>query len=68
MTEAPMSKIEISRNECPNRHRHTQSPTGYMEFFEWSEGMGQTHEQVRCEGCGLWVVWVPLDHRGVSTP
>ena len=38
--------------------KHTQCPSGYLEWHEWAERMTRTHEQRRCAGCGLWAVWV----------
>ena len=43
---------------CPNSANHTPAPRGYLAWHEWAERMSQTHEQRRCEVCGLWVVWV----------
>lgn len=41
------------------RRGHTPCPDDYCSWHEWAEMMGETHEQVRCEICGLWAVWVP---------
>lgn len=40
---------------------HTPAPSGYTEFMEWAEKMGETHKQERCRGCGLWKIWVPKE-------
>lgn len=44
---------------CPNRADHTPSPETYFEWHDWAELMIRTHDQVRCDGCGLFAIWVP---------
>jgi hypothetical protein len=45
--------------ECPNAAAHTPHPTGYLAKDEWAEEKMKTHHQVKCEGCGLYMIWVP---------
>lgn len=52
-----MRKVSLKRRPCVNEAAHTPSPTGYIAWTEWAEEMRKTHEQTRCEGCGLWLVW-----------
>lgn len=39
--------------------RHTEFPSGYVEWFDWAMKKGRTHDQVRCPHCGLYCRWVP---------
>lgn len=45
--------------DCPNAHQHTAAPSGYLAAFEWAERMVETHDQLQCPGCDLWVIWEP---------
>lgn len=49
----------MKEEECPFFHEHTPHPTGYLQGISWRERMARTHNQEQCEGCGLWVIWVP---------
>jgi hypothetical protein len=46
---------------CPRRDLHT--PTDMAESYgdrdraTWREEMLRTHQQIRCPGCGLFVIW-----------
>ena len=51
------SEAEQRREECPNRAEHTPSPRNYMDWHAWAARMGRTHDQLTCEGCGLFVIW-----------
>jgi hypothetical protein len=44
---------------CPYFHDHMPAPEGYIEWHGWAKKMGKTHKQVRCSGCGLFVIWIP---------
>jgi hypothetical protein len=44
---------------CPNAAAHTPHPTGYLAHAEWAERKMKTHHQVKCDGCGLYAIWVP---------
>lgn len=43
---------------CPNAADHTPLPSGYLERDEWMERMHKTHRQIKCEGCGLYAIWI----------
>lgn len=45
---------------CPNGHNHTRCPPGYLPWHAWAEEKGKTHVSTRCEGCGLFSIWVPF--------
>ncbi len=49
------------RKPCPTEAAHTPCPRGYIAWHEWAERKGKTHRAVRCEGCGTFAIWVPLD-------
>lgn len=55
------ARAEIVRREglCPNQAEHTPSPESYLGWHAWAEMMANTHEQVRCPGCGLYSIWKP---------
>lgn len=44
---------------CPNEAQHTLGPDGYVAWSEWARKKRETHDQVRCDGCGLSHIWVP---------
>lgn len=48
-----------ARQNCPNRDNHTDRPIGYAAWHEWARNMGKTHRQIRCDGCGLYAIWLP---------
>lgn len=48
---------------CANAAEHTVAPEAYLAWHAWAEGMSQTHQQVRCRRCGLFVIWVPKPPR-----
>ncbi len=45
--------------ECPKKHLHTPCPDGYVQWHDWADKMGKTHDQFKCPGCQLWKVWKP---------
>lgn len=45
--------------KCPNRAEHADAPWGYLEWHEWARVKKKTHRQVRCDGCGRYLVLVP---------
>ena len=49
--------------DCPEKSRHTKSPEGYLDFHDWAEKKSKTHRQIRCQGCGLYFIWVPKKKR-----
>lgn len=44
---------------CRRAQLHTPCPTSTEEWRAWAAAMQRTHEQLRCPGCGKWVVWLP---------
>lgn len=34
-------------------------PDGYVAREAWARNKAKTHRQVKCRGCGLYVIWVP---------
>jgi len=36
---------------------YREEPRGYVEWHEWAERMGRTHEQHPCPGCSRLTVW-----------
>ena len=52
-----------SEPACPNAAKHTPHPKGYVDHATWGYEMLRTHRQVRCDGCGLWAIWVPKKKR-----
>lgn len=47
----------MNEKDCPNRHRHTKCPEGYVAWHDWAEKKGKTHRQVKCPDCGLRAIW-----------
>lgn len=45
--------------DCPDVHKHTADPSGYLQWHAWAEKMAKTHDQIRCPTCGFWAIWVP---------
>ena len=43
---------------CPNQAAHTPAPVGWPDWHAWASRMSKTHRQLRCPGCGLWMIWV----------
>ncbi len=48
-------------DDCPESANHRTGPINYVDWVEWAEQLAETHEQVMCPGCDLWVVWIPLN-------
>ena len=44
---------------CPNFENHTPCPEGYIQWHAWAERKSKAHKQVLCDGCNLYVIWVP---------
>lgn len=55
--------LENPNPECPNAAAHTASPVLTLHWYEWVERMLRTHDQRQCDGCGLYVIWVPRRKR-----
>lgn len=54
-TPATQRRLE----KCPNRPHHTEGPEGYLAWHEWADKKAETHHQVACADCNLFVIWVP---------
>lgn len=57
LAEPKPEDMERIRNAC--KHHTPDQPTGYIAWFGWAQRMSKTHRQIKCEGCGLYQVWVP---------
>lgn len=51
------AKIYIDA-ECENWENHTPEPPGHLQWHAWAEEKSKTHMQIKCEGCGLYKIWV----------
>ena len=49
----------VLHGDCPNKANHTPCPEGYIQWHDWAAKMSKTHSQIRCQGCGKWVTWLP---------
>ena len=47
---------------------HTPAPNTYLGWHEWAEKKYRTHEQVRCDECGHWRIWVERPKSAPSQP
>jgi hypothetical protein len=57
-------KLHAVPNEpCPKAAAHTPCPSGYLAWDRWAEQKAKTHRQIKCEGCGLYAIWVPKLNR-----
>ena len=45
--------------DCTHESEHTPSPEGYREWHEWAEKMAKTHDQILCQHCCYYAIWVP---------
>lgn len=50
-------KVKIER-VCPKRDKHAICPEGYSNRHDWAKTMNKTHKQIKCDGCGLFAIWV----------
>jgi len=63
MAKSVATQLRELRENCPNREQHTPCPSGYLDWHAWAKRMDHTHRQVRCEGCELFLIWVPKRKR-----
>lgn len=49
---------EKEKAACPEVHKHTDEPDGYLQWHAWAEKKSKTHHQIKCPGCGYYVIWV----------
>lgn len=52
---------------CENWENHSQEPNDYLGWHAWAEEKSKTHHQIKCEGCGLYKIWVKLPTAGGAT-
>jgi len=45
--------------DCSHASEHTKCPEGYVEWHNWAEKMLETHNQILCQHCGYYAIWVP---------
>ncbi len=43
---------------CENEKSHEEAPKNYVEWHKWVYEKAKTHEQKKCEYCGLLVIWI----------
>lgn len=51
---------------CPQADKHTPCPDSYMAWHHWAARKARTHTQIRCDGCGLFTIWVPKSPTGAG--
>ncbi len=48
----------LRESDCPNVSAHSDDePAGYVEWHEWAEEKAKTHDQSKCDACGLYAIW-----------
>ncbi len=52
---------QVNAERCPREEEHYEpgKPDGYLDRQEWFKEMAKTYQQTRCDGCNLYVIWVP---------
>lgn len=60
---AEVSPADIERIRTACSHHTPNQPEGYLQWHSWAARMSKTHRQIRCEGCGLFQIWVPKQKR-----
>lgn len=50
-------QMRWTKDTCPDVRKHTKCPAGYVDWQEWAEKKARTHDQTRCETCGLYTIW-----------
>lgn len=50
--------IDVFEPDCDKWKNHTPAPTGYLQWHAWAEEKSKKHMQIKCEGCGLYKIWV----------
>lgn len=53
-----MMAARWEENLCPKKTAHVLGPDKLSDWVCWSDEMLKSHQQKRCDGCGLWLVWV----------
>ena len=52
------SRFKAEQDRCPKVADHTKAPSDYLAWHAFAERMSKTHDQIRCDGCGYWMIWV----------
>lgn len=61
----PTQTVKDLEANCPNKKKHTKGqPEGYLEWQDWAAKKDLTHKQIKCDGCGLFVIWVKRRQNG----
>ena len=55
----PHTDLVTVNPQCPDAAHHTPAPMGYIARQEWAKRMSKTHQQITCQSCGLYVIWLP---------
>lgn len=55
----PDDRLAVEPSNCPEVSQHEPMPAGYVDRAGWAMEKAKTHRQVRCSGCGLFMVWRP---------
>ena len=42
---------------CPNAAEHNYGPDRYLAWHAWAARMSRDHTQLKCPGCGYWLIW-----------
>lgn len=50
----------MTKTDCS---MHTKKPKGYIEWHAWAEKKSKTHEQVKCDECGLYSIWIKRENK-----
>ena len=50
--------IQAAKARCPDIKNHTPAPTGYIARSDWADAMMKAHYAVKCDGCGLYKIWL----------
>lgn len=45
--------------DCPNEASHEAMPSDFSAIAGRMHVLSRTHDQHRCPGCGLHVIWLP---------
>jgi hypothetical protein len=59
--------LTLPGGDCSNAANHTPCPAGYVASQAWAERMLETHNQVECPGCGLFMIWEPKVHKETTS-
>jgi hypothetical protein len=51
-------KQVTSADDCPAAHKHTKSPSGYLQWHMWALRKMRRHKQIKCPTCGFWSIFV----------